>query len=123
MKNIKYLFVLVFAAMLSVSCNSDDDSAGNSSDLLGTWGATEVEEGMEFKMEVTFNANKSGNMMMKFTFEGESFTENDNFTWSTSGNKLTITIDGDSETVTYSVSGNKLSITDADGEVSVLTKQ
>jgi len=121
MKNIKYFFVMVFAVMLSVSCNSDDDNSSDLSThaLVGTWGVTEIVEGMEIKARITFNANNSGTSML--TFAGETQTEN--FSWSTSGNKLTMSISGESEVVTYSINGNKLTITDQDNEVVVFTKQ
>ncbi len=122
MKNIKYLIVMVFAVLLSVSCSSDDDS-GSTHALVGTWGVTEIVEGMELKVRVTFNANNSGTSVLTFTFEGETETETENFTWSTSGNKLTMSISGESEVVTYSINGNKLTITDQDNEVVVFTKQ
>lgn len=126
MKHIKYLLVFVFAATLSLSCNNDDDNSSNPNDsaLVGTWGATESEEGMEFSVRVTFNANGIGTLVSEATFEGETFTDTDSFTWSTNGNKLTINISGEaSETGTYAISGNRLTITDTDGEVTVLTKQ
>ncbi|MFO7719085.1 MAG: lipocalin family protein [Gillisia sp.] len=127
MKNFKYLFVLFFAVMLSVSCNSDDDSSRdlNDSALVGTWGITEIDEALDIEIEVliTFNANNSGRIVSSVTFEGETETETENFTWSTSGNKLTITSSGETEVVTYSINGNELTITDLDGEVVVFTKQ
>ncbi|MCJ7756741.1 MAG: lipocalin family protein [Gillisia sp.] len=125
MKKITYLFVMVFAVMLSVSCSGDDDSSSDLSTnaLVGTWGVTEIAEGMEMKVRVTFNANNSGTSVLTFTFEGETETETENFSWSTSGNKLTISSSGESEVVTYAINGNKLTITDQDGEVVVLTKQ
>lgn len=122
----KYLIVMVFAMLISVSCSNDDDSSSdvNDSALVGTWGATELDEGFELIVTVTFNANQTGSAVTKITFEGETETENDTFTWSTSGNKLTVTSSGETpEIVTYSISGNKLSITDDEGFVTVLTKQ
>jgi len=122
MKSIKYLFVMVFVALLSVSCNSDDDS-GNTNALVGTWRVTEIVDGEEIKVTATFNANNSGTMVIVSTFEGETETETDNFTWSTSGNKLTVTTSsGEPEISTYTINGNKLTITDEDGFTLVLTK-
>ncbi len=125
MKHIKYVLVLVFATMLAVSCNSDDDSNSDVNDpaLLGTWGLTETFEGEELVLRVTFNANKTGISVYQYTFEGETETETDNFTWSTNGNKLSISSSGDTEVLTYSIVGNKLTITDSSNEVSVFTKQ
>ncbi len=125
MKYFKYLTVMIFAVMLSVSCGSDDSSSdASSSALIGIWGITATEEGMEINVKVTFNSDKSGKIVTASTFEGETYTENESFTWNTSGNKLTISSSGEpDEVLTYSISGNKLTITDEDGEVTVLTKQ
>lgn len=124
MKNFKYLFVMFFAVMLSVSCSSDDDSGSdiNDSALVGTWGITEVFEDEEFTALITFNANNSGRLVISSTFEGETETETENFTWSTSGNRLTISGGGETTISTYAINGNELTITDLDGEV-VFTKQ
>ena len=125
MKSIKYLVVMTFAVLLSVSCNSDDDAATNDNDqaLVGTWEATEVDEDIEFHTNVTFNANQTGTLVLETTFGGETETETHAFTWSTSGNQLTMKVNGQSpETSTYSISGNKLTISDEDGVVTVLTK-
>jgi hypothetical protein len=115
---------MIFAVMLSVSCNSDDDSGSDSSTnaLVGTWRFTEIDEGTELKVTATVNANNSGTLVTATTFGGETETETDNFTWSTSGNKLTIVSSGVSEILTYSISGNKLTLTDQDNEVSIFTK-
>ena len=125
MKNFKYLFVMFFAVMLSVSCNSDDDNSSdlNDSALLGTWGITEIVEDIEIMWMVTFNANNSGTSVLTLTSEGDTETETDDFTWSTSGNKLTITSSGESDVVTYVIVGNKLTMTYLDGEKVVFTKQ
>jgi hypothetical protein len=126
MKNFKYLFVMFFAVMLSVSCSSDDDSGSdlNDSALVGTWGITEIDEGVGVKVLITFNANNSGTSVVTSTFEGEiTQTDTENFTWSTSGNKLTISSGGESDVVTYAINGNKLTVTDSDGVVVVFTKQ
>ncbi len=125
MKYVKFLFALVFATMLAVSCNSDDDSNSDVYDpaLLGTWKLTETFEGEVLVITVTFNANKTGISVYNNTFGGETETETDNFTWSTNANKLTITMSGETEVLTYAISGNKLNITDSSNDVSVFTKQ
>ena len=120
MKNIKYLFVMFFAVVLSVSCSGDDDSSSDTSAnaLLGTWETIDVQEGIEYDITITFNANNSGTTIMTSTFEGVTKTESDTFTWSTDGNKLTI----NGDVGTYSISGNKLTL-NSGGEVYVFTKQ
>ena len=125
MKYIKYLILMVFAVMLSVSCNSDDDSNSNINDraLVGTWGYTEIDEGIEIEMLITFNSNQTGVVVLSFTLDEETETESENFTWSSSGNKLTITSGGQAEIITYSIAGNKLTLSDPAGESTVFTKQ
>ncbi len=123
MKNIKYLFLMVFS-LLVVSCNSDDDGGSNVNDsaLVGSWGAKEIVDGVEYDLTITFNANGSGTIVDKFTIEGETETETTSFTWKTSGNKLTISIpDEPTDELTYAISGNRLTIT-GDDFVSVFTK-
>ncbi|SDB23321.1 hypothetical protein SAMN03097699_0216 [Flavobacteriaceae bacterium MAR_2010_188] len=125
MKNIKYLFVFLFSVLLSTSCNNDDDNSSDSNDsaLIGSWEASDEDEGIEFSIMLTFNSNNSGTLVVESTFDGETETESDNFTWSTSGNKLTIQSSSEPPSIlTYSISGNKLTITDEDGDPTILTK-
>ena len=119
MKKFKYLLIMVLAVTVFVSCSTDDDVNA----LVGTWGYTEMDEDLEIKVTATFNANLSGEIDVVVAFNSGSETENSSFTWSTDGNKLTMVIDGDTETSTYSISGDKLTITDDDGETIVLTRQ
>lgn len=116
MKYIKYLFVMVFAVMLSVSCSKDDNSDLNDSALVGTWGFTETEEVYDEEQLITFNADSSGILVYSVTFEGRTESVDYNLTWSTSGNKLTIEMDEDTQTGTYSITGNKLTITDKEND-------
>ncbi len=125
MKQLKFLFVLAFATMLSLSCNNDDDSNSdtNDPDLVGTWSYFEVMDDEDFGATVTFNADKSGIIVTEFTYEGETDSETENFTWSSNANKLTLIFSDDTEVVTYSISGNKLTITDDTNTVTVFTKE
>ncbi len=59
----------------------------------------------------SFNENLSGTIVSVLSFEGETQTETQNFTWSTADNKLTLIIDGDTEVNTYSISRDKLTLT------------
>ena len=120
MKNVKYLLIMVLAVMMSVSCSKDDDNDVNP--IVGTWGLTETFDGEVIDIEIAFKANLTGTIMSSITFDGTTYDESDNFTWSTSGNKLTIVMDGETDVTTYSISGNKLTI-DADGENLVLTRR
>ena len=120
MKKIKYLLIMAMAVMMSVSCSKDDDDDVNP--IVGTWGYTETFDGEVLVFEVTFKENLTGTMMSSVTFDGATYEESDNFTWSTSGNKLTMVIAGETDISTFSISGNKLTI-DLDGDNFVLTKK
>lgn len=125
MIKIRYVIVMVFAMLLSVSCSSDDDNGSDANDaaLVGSWMATESDEDGEYKITVTFNANQTGTLFTEVTFAGESESESESFTWSTNENKLTIDSSSEPpEVLTYSISGNKLLITDSDNFTTSLTK-
>lgn len=124
MKKIMYLFVMFAAVMVSVSCNNDDDEGfddnfddnfGDSA-LFGTWVLTEFEDGETFTETVTFNENLSGTLVSTETFEGETESVSESFTWSTDGNKLRLIIGGETEILKYSISGDNLTVTTEDGE-------
>lgn len=109
---------MIFALALSVSCSSDDDSSSDTSDLVGSWETSDIQEGIEYSITITFNVNNSGTSLMISTLDGFRKTESEDFTWSTNGNKLTI----NSDVGTYSISGNKLTLNN-DGVEMVFTKK
>jgi len=124
MKKIKYLFIMLVAVMVSVSCNNDDDDSfddnfddnfGDSA-LVGTWILTEFDNGVEFTETATFNENLAGTLVSASTFEGETESVSESFTWSTDGNKLRLIIGGETEILKYSISGDNLTVTTEDGE-------
>ena len=119
MKNLKYLLIMFIAVTMSVSCSDDGDMDKDS--LIGSWEMTESDSGLEYNLTVTFKSNSSGTMAAIVTFQGEEEMSSDSFTWSSDGNKLTLVMDGESNTVTYSISGDKLTITD-DEETMVLNR-
>lgn len=122
MKKIKYLLIMVIAIMVSVSCSNDDD-ANDVHPLVGSWGFTLSEDGVEISATITFNANLTGSSVATVKFlDEEQETENESFTWNTDGNKLTIIVDGETEISTYVILGNKLTVKDGDG-ITVLTRQ
>jgi len=124
MKRFKYLFVIVIAIMLSVSCSKDDNSNLNDSALVGTWGFTETEEVYDEEQLITFNSDFSGILVYSITFDGRTESVDYNLTWSTSGNKLTIEMNEEAETGNYSITGNKLTINNTENDyVEVYTKQ
>jgi len=121
MKKMKYLLIMVMAVMISVSCSDDDDDDVNP--IVGTWEFTETFDGEVIDIEVTFMENLTGTLLVTYTYQGEiEIDESENFTWSTSGNKLTMVIDGDADISTYLIVGNILTIT-SDGDVTILTRQ
>ena len=124
MKKIKYLFIMLAAVMVSVSCNNDDDDSFDNnfddnfgdSALVGTWILTEFDNGVEFTETATFNENLAGTFVSASTFEGETESVSESFTWSTDGNKLRLIIGGETEILKYSISGDNLTVTTEDGE-------
>jgi hypothetical protein len=114
---------MVLTVSLSVACSNDDEKDGVDSSLIGSWEVSELVEGFEINITATFNKNLSGTIVSVVSFEGETETETENFTWSTDGNKLTLVNSGDTEVLTYSISGDKLTITDSDGFSTVLTRK
>ena len=78
---------------------------------------------MTLSVSIIFKSDNTDTMSVTMTFEGETDTESGNFTWSADGDTLTISEDGETESLKYSISGNKLTIT-PDGEDSmVLTRK
>ena len=121
MKNFKYLFIMVVAIMVAVSCNKDDDD-NDVHPLVGNWGLTVSEDGYEMNVTVIFNADLTGSTAVIIELLGvEQEIENHSFTWSTDGDKLTMIIDGVTEISTYSILGDKLTVTIEDG-TTVLTR-
>ena len=111
------MFVALTAA---VSCT--DDGGDDVNPIIGTWALSESAEGIEISLEATFNENNKGTMVATLSFAGESASENSSFSWSTDGDQLTITMDGETEVSTYFIIGNTLTITDDEGEITILTR-
>ena len=114
---------MFIALSVSVSsCNDDDDDEIAGNPILGSWVLTEAEAGFEVSLLATFKENGAGTLTATVSIGGESQTETDNFSWSTDGDQLTMTMNGETEVSTYSISGNTLSITDSEGFVTELTR-
>jgi hypothetical protein len=122
MKNLKYVLIMFVALTATIAC-SDDGDDGDVNPIVGTWGISESEGGFAVSISATFNENNKGTMVATITIGDQSETDNSSFTWSTSGDQLTMTIDGDTEVSTYSISGDKLTIIDEDDTVTVLTRE
>lgn len=120
MKNFKYIMIMFVALTAAVSCS--DDSGDDVNPIVGTWAITESAEGIEISLEATFEENNRGTMVATVSFAGESASENSSFSWSTDGDQLTMTMDGETEVSTYIIVGNTLTITDGEGEITILTR-
>lgn len=116
---IKLSFVLFLALpLLFTSCEKDEEIH----ELVGTWEYSESEQDLTLSLSITFHSDNTGKMTLIVTFEGETETESGDFTWSTQGDTLNITEDGETDSIKYSISGNKLTITE-DGEDLVFTRK
>jgi hypothetical protein len=122
MKNLKYVLIIFVALTATIACNDDSDDP-DINPIVGTWGMSESEDGITISISATFTENNKGTMVTTVTFEGETATETTSFTWSTSGDQLTVVMDGETMITTYSISGNKLTITDDEGFEVVLTRK
>jgi len=120
MKKIGIILLLTMVTL--VSCSKDDDE-NVVNPLIGTWENSLTYDGVIFKNVYTFNANNTGVLSIIVSFQGEDpETYTENFNWSiNNNNNLTLLIGGEMEVVNYSISGNKLTIT-FDGETIVFTR-
>jgi hypothetical protein len=120
------LITILFAVVLS-SCDKDkdNDDSPNSSNIIGTWEYKGNQEWGYLLYRITFHSNFTGNDFCEETYEGEKYSESDDFTWSVTGNNLTIVYDEDNYLFTskYTVSGNHLTITSDEGEKMVFLKK
>jgi len=100
------LLLLVIAS----SCSKDDN---HTDPIVGTWELRDTDENYILYVRLTFNSNQTGEV---YVTETENEEENDEyeyieqFTYSISGDKLTVTTKEDTDVFKYSISGNKLSI-------------
>ena len=120
MKKIGIILLLMMVTL--VSCSKDDDE-NVVNPLIGTWENSLTYDGVIFKNVYTFNANNTGVLSIIVSFQGEDpETYTENFNWSiNNNNNLTLLIGGEMEVVNYSISGNKLTIT-FEGETIVFTR-
>lgn len=114
------LAFMMITVMMITSCDKKEDETVDP--IVGTWEITETIEGFSMVITITFNADKTGFSKSEYGYEGEMETESESFTYSTNGNKLTVTVDGDASVVTYSIIGNELTVIDEE-EVLVFTKK
>jgi uncharacterized lipoprotein NlpE involved in copper resistance len=122
MKNFKYLVVMFIAMSVSLtSCDDDGDDMGNP--IVGSWGLSEEDSGIAVSLVATFAESGTGTLTATITIDGQSQSESDSFTWSTDGDQLSLTMDGETEVSTYSISGDTLTITDSEGFETQLERQ
>ena len=114
------MLIMFVALTTAVSCT--DDGTDDVNPIIGTSVLSESAEGIEISLEATFHENNKGTMVATVSFAGESASENSSFSWSTEGDQLTMTMEGETEVSTYLIVGNKLTITDDEGEITVLTR-
>lgn len=99
------LTLAVLLVLMYTGCGSDDKKSG----LVGKWDYNSAEGSTPFDdFVVIFNGDGTGRAIMNEGSEDEDIT---NFTWSVSGDQLTITTDlGGTQTTTYTISGNTLTL-------------
>lgn len=120
-KSLKTLAAVVFAALTFclTGCQKDNEDL-----IIGTWNAyamsetisnatipamngTHEEEVMSgVSMSITFNKDNTGVMVTTFSLFGMNETEQDTFTYTIDGDKLTMTInyeDGETETMVTTI--------------------
>ena len=109
MKTFKYLFLIILAFGMSISC-SDDEDDDKVNPLVGEWFASEEFDGIVTSWDLTFKENLTGTIVYVETEDGEIYTESENFTWTTEGGILTMIAGGVTDALPYSISGNKLTL-------------
>lgn len=107
----KKVFALALAVILVVALFAGCGKGG-SNKLVGTW-AWEY-EGLGEVMSFTFNADGTGSL--------DAFGEGEPFTYTVSGDKISMTAEGETEEVPFSIDGNKLTI-EIEGEKIELVKK
>ena len=119
--NLALITILVIALGVFNSCDKEEDEPTNP--ILGTWELTETGDGYSFTLTITFNANKTGILKEEYIEDDSTESYTDNFTYSTDNNDLVLIIDEETIELTYSVSGNKLTISEEGEEMLIFTKK
>jgi len=119
MKWIGILAVMVAVGLAASGCGGGDGGGGDG--LEGNWKATSL-DGLPLPdgVVVTLTLSGNGTYTGYTTYSGTTATEVG--TWSTSGNTLITTHEGETETVTYNLAGNTLVLSDPEG-VFTMTRQ
>jgi len=118
MKWIGILAVMIALGLAATGCGSDSGGGGG---IEGTWKATTF-NGVPLPDGIGLTVTLSGNGTYTGYIQNGGITATEVGTWSTSGNTLHITTDGETESATYALSGNTLVLSDSDG-VFTMTRQ
>ncbi len=124
-KSLLFLMILVLTVIGTTSCGGDDDEdAVTTSQIVGTWRDVDTSDGNE---DWTFNANGKGSIHFDdITVNGH---ERIDFTYSLSGNKMTMNLSFEGSivpiytTVSFSDDGTKLYIYQEDDEEPIVLKK
>lgn len=116
----KYFIISAILAVLGLaSCNKEESKA-----IVGTWEATTIEmtiEGIKMEVDITevgagmsflFKADGTGSVTE--AVDGSTMTMN--FEYTLSDGMLTLTIEGDSESIPVTIDGNRMSMI-MDGDI------
>ncbi len=109
------VMLLTMVSVGFVSCGDDKDEP-KSADIVGTWQVKAiVEDGESVESLVQFTKNGKWNSVEIYEGEAGVEVEVEHGTYTVSGNKLTVTVTEDGETVnekfTFEVKGDKLMLT------------
>ena len=121
-----FVAAAAFSAMVLVGCGSDKDNnpVGGGGGLVLPDGCAWVYHDNE--EDYTYGRIfKSDGVAVELEYYGDIWVSDDFGTWTTNGNKIIWTEDGEQGIVTYSVSGNTLKITwtdDGETETETYTK-
>lgn len=106
MKTLKRFGLVAILGMGLISCGGDDDSSSNEPQLDGMWRTTDVHIDGESMLNTLACVDKStfefnGSNLETIFYDGENCDEEeiDNGTFTRNGDKLIVTIDGDTDTL------------------------
>ena len=116
----KRIGILLFVfAMALTSCSKDDDQ----DPLIGSWELTEIYGDDVETQLITFKSNQTGVVIFTYKYGTEpEETDSSSFSWTTSNNLLTITIEEETVSLAYAISGNKLTLSES-GEAYIYTRK
>lgn len=129
--------LLLTTLFLAFNCSKDDDTDTGVDPIIGNWSVnstiSEEIEGQIVSIALTgsmvFNSDGSGNQNFTFSFDGESQTENESFTWSNQSSDpdfkssmQVYIIDGDNLNANFSNNFRSVIVSDSEGLEITMTK-